>query len=538
MMEEPLVRDGDEGFPFGVNKFDRATLLARGTVQDATNALVADNFFIRTRPGADALTGAAWGAATQLQGVWYFDAPTNVEYLLTATAGVFKKFDGTSSSAAAGWTADASARIEAAQLGSLLYLSDSVNAWRTWDGTTFNTMGTTETEVGDPPVGATMLIEHNGRMFAAGRAAEPDALWASDPLSAVTGKWNHVRFKFNVTAGDGQAIRALASMTRRWLAVFLEDGIAVYDTPADAVAAVSTAGETAFTKVFQARGVNCVGRRAVATSGTTLYFIGDDGIRRLRPQDATEDRVEVTPPLSRPMQPYIDRINWSAAGTSCAVKYEHYVLFAVPLDAATQPSHVLVFNERLDSWMGVWTGWAPVQFVVSRFAGVQRLCFADTAGRVNRWKDTNTGTEAETLDATFTENSVDVATSISLRSLTFGEPDSPKLPKHWTVDFVDTRNNAVTVGWWSDEELLKAEVIDVPQSGIVFPIVLPITMPQAQVRRVRRPIVGLLLPGLQQPITEFREAFLKITTARGKVCVRRAELTATLGALEEDETAI
>jgi len=137
------------------------------------------------------------------------------------------------------------------------------------------------------------------------------------------------------------------------------------------------------------------------------------------------------------VQPYIDRINAAAQNTIAVKKYQELILFAVPLDSATTPDHVLVYNGRLGQWIGVWTGWTPTMWEVTRFAGQQRLVFGDSAGYVNEWKDN----EDEETDATYLDNARDIATRLWSRNLSFGDVEADKVAFNIRVRF--NRGNAV-----------------------------------------------------------------------------------------------
>src|SRR5207247_1516927 len=111
--------------------------------------------------------------------------------------------------------------------------------------------------------------------------------------------------------------------------------------------------------------------------------------------------------------------------------YKHLAFFAVPLDSATYNDTVLVYNGRLQRWIGVWTGWTPLFWEVSRFSGVLRLILGEQTGLVRQWKDYADATD----DATYLENGAPIASKHWIRSLLFGEPVNDKDGYHAEVRF-------------------------------------------------------------------------------------------------------
>jgi len=57
-------------------------------------------------------------------------------------------------------------------------------------------------------------------------------------------------------------------------------------------------------------------------------------------------------PVSRDIQPLIERINWSAAAGSTAASHDNRVYFAVPLDGADYNNALLVFSTLTQKWAG------------------------------------------------------------------------------------------------------------------------------------------------------------------------------------------
>lgn len=141
-----------------------------------------------------------------------------------------------------------------------------------------------------------------------------------------------------------------------------------------------------------------VGRDAVTTVGEQIWYLAEDGVNSVqRNAQGNFDGIQV--PVSAPIQPLIDRINWASADGAQAISFNNYVLFAVPMDGYEYNNAVLVFDKMLNSGQGAWCGlWrsraqilSPVRFFVVgenlyalNFDGVVRKLFVE-----NHWFDSN-----------------------------------------------------------------------------------------------------------------------------------------------------
>lgn len=456
------------------------------------------------------------------QGLTYFDTPTYEQLVGGGGGAALRYWDGGAWTNIGGYTpANATLMLDMAQGINKLYITDGVAQWASWSGAAAVLLGTTAgTTTSDPPVGATILCWHTNRMFAAGFLNNPDTVYASFILDASATKWDHVNFKFRVGGGEGEYIMALVSVQDFILAVLKEDSIYVVNTdPTLASAAL-------WTIKLVTNQLGCVGKRAWCKVGNDVLFMASDGVRSLQRMSSTETPFEVSPPLSEPMQPYIDRINWAYATTICAVKYREFALFAVPLDNDTTPRHVLVWNARVRSWMGVFTGWQPLQFVVSRFTRDNapsfdlRLVFGDQNGDVMRWQDR----EDELDEATFEDNGADVATLIRTRSMLFGEPVSDKDGHFMETRYLESTATARVALIGDDLELARHEQ-DLSTTQNQLPVDLPFDLFSPKPTTLRKGLGGA---------GPFNEAYLEISSDRGKLVLKNCTIAAFLNTISNE----
>ncbi|HVX56981.1 MAG TPA: hypothetical protein VHA37_04565 [Candidatus Saccharimonadales bacterium] len=513
-LDDSPVFDRFETFGGGMDAFTRATLLAPDAFQYGENIIVSDNLRARTRPGADILGTAR--AATTVQGLFYFSTPTYSQ-VIAAGGGALSFWNGVAWTDMAGFAlTDGGVLFEAAQGIDTVLITDGVQQMQSWDGAAFSgALGNTvNTTTSDPPVGATILCWHAGRMFASGQAAAPDTVWASFDLAFGTGKWDHTNFSFRVGGGEGDPIRSMFSLQNFNLAVLKANS--VYLVVADPTAA-SAAG---WTIQKLASGIGCVSRRAACAVGNDLLFMSRDGVRSIQRMAAAAGQYELSAPLSLPLQPYIDRINWAYASKIAAVNYKNLVFFAVPLDNAVSNNTVLVWNARLQRWVGVFTGWTPACWVVSRINEVLQLVLGDTAGKVKQWKDTSSAA----LDATYLDDGAGYASKLWSRSTLFGEPVNDKDGYHVEARF-SMSNALVNVTLNGDLADLRTVQMDLRPAGPGLPFDLPFDLASTQATPSRMSLRGL---------SPFNECFVKVESTAGWWELQNISLSAFLNMLQNE----
>jgi len=470
--------------------------------------LTASGHFI-AQAGAIALTGPFGTFAAVTAKIYDLEADTlppvqalafhqraGEQRLVAVCNRTLHNWNGSSWSAAiAGWTATSSNRlVQLAPMNNKLYVVDGTQRIFEFDGSNFTALAGGD----DPQAGATMIVSHADRLFAAGwdgTVVAPYTIRASDLRDAGTGKWHPINFDFQV-GSDYAPITALVPMLRNWLVVFKQNAIHMVNCdPLQPTAATWLKQELTLE-------LGCVGRRAAIRVGGDCWFWSQDGIRGITSAVGTEGAFELVAPYSQPMQPYVDRVNLAYKHLIAAHRYRDLVFFAVPLDSATEPSHTLVFNARLRQWMGVWSGVTPTCWATTRFDGTaERLVMGDTAARVNQWKDLDDQDDT----ATYTDNGADIASTLTTKSFNFGEPDSNKDGDFWEFLFdVSVAVNCTVTAYYDTEAVPPWTITDEVQNGL--PVDLPFDLAVARARRVRNNLDSL---------GDFREVYFTITTTAG-----------------------
>jgi hypothetical protein len=400
-----------------------------------------------------------------------------------------------------------------AQLANVLYCTAGTGNWFSYDGAAWSAaLGAGAT---DPPNGASIVCAHTARLFAAGTIAGVyDQVYASNLGAAGAGQWVAATFSFRVGRGEGEAITAMVSAKGWWLCVGKEGSIfMVYADPAAASAAT-------WQIVRVAGSIGCVGKRCLLAFGDYILVLARDGVRKISSNQNQDAPWDVSPPLSEPLQPYVDRINWAFAGKSVLHKYRHFAFVAVPLDSATEPSHVLVWNGRTERWMGVWTGWTPTALATSRFAGVERMLVGDSAGKVNQWKDY----ASTTLDATYLDNAVDIAGVMRSRSFDFGNQRNAKDGESMQLQFLDSTASATILLVCDGVERARwTESLE--ETSNQLPVDLPFDLAENRPKRVTKNLDAL---------GEFREAYVEVQHSSKRAQLKSVAISAFVNTTDNE----
>ena len=125
----------------------------------------------------------------------------------------------------------------------------------------------------------------------------------------------------------------------------------------------------------------------------------------------------------------------------CAVYWRNRYFLAVPLDSATTPDTVFVYNKQVEAWCGFWTGWEPRAFVISGFEGKLKMNWGDQQGYFFTWGDSVA--EASSTSADYKDAGEDYESYIITRAYRYGETWGDKIG--YSVQFNLENNHATDV---------------------------------------------------------------------------------------------
>jgi hypothetical protein len=234
-----------------------------------------------------------------------------------------------------------------------------------------------------------LIAAQNFRLFTVANATGTSGgstIYTSDFLPAAptmfTGSAN-----FDV-GQDYDDITALVSGPDFTLFVFKERSIFAIGTAPTAETGTPTS-VAAFTVRQLSRDIGCVSARSVVQIGNDTFFLSLDGVRTLQ-RTIADGMTAIQPPISEPIDDVIRRINWTAAEAATAVYRDRKYILALPLDSATVPSHIVVFDTVSGGW-ALWTGVLPIELVNVSFTESKLLSISsDTISEFTDYvKETN-----------------------------------------------------------------------------------------------------------------------------------------------------
>lgn len=439
-LDDTPVPDGTPNFAGGLASFAPNTQLAVNQFATGINTMLNKSGVLQTRRGR-ALLGSSFGDTNRILGLGFLNTAAGVRKLLciqnqSGTGnGIVRVFDGSNWTAPGGFTPKENLWATIVQALDKLYICQGATsglAVRTWDGTTFATLGTGAT---DFPLGDFMLWGTN-RMIVAGLPSAPDTIAFSDILDPSNGHWSGAN-TMRIGAGDGDPITGIAMWTEKLLVVFKRSKL--YIVNIDPAVSVSS-----FSADEVPAAVGCVHHRTITRVGRDLWFLSTDGVRSLTRVLAGSEQ-EVTSALSLPVTDQVRLIedldpSYALARFSSAVHFKGHWLLShynnvLGTGAGTTGVYVLAFNTELAVWEGRWTGWQPTCFVTTHFAGKERLVFGGMDGSVSYWRHEDSAAE---VTADFQDAGGAIATQVRTRGHQYGADQNSKQGFAVELEFDET----------------------------------------------------------------------------------------------------
>lgn len=487
--------DEQPSFDGGMVSNMRSSLLGANQFAEAKNMDRSRFGTIQTRRGTATL-GIPY--ASRIQGAqWFAPAGGSAKLLVfTNKTGYTYANSGTSwTTTGTGYQATSTTiEVDSVQLVSTVYLLDGTQRMYKWDGSTYTNLQPA-TYPNALAAGYKYLTAHQSRVWAWGLSSVTDQIAISDALDPSVFS-NSIRIGGN----DGDDVVAANTWINNICVVFKRNSTWTVDTT-DA-----TIANWSIQPVHSA--IGCIARRSVAQVSDDIWFLSKDGIRSLR-RIQTQDQNVVSKPISYPIQDWIERINESAAYKSCATFHNGLYLIAVPLDSASDPNYVFIYNTKTDSWSGYWTGWTATIFVKTFFSNSVRLCFGRTDGAV--WKYRDYTSEEDETSSDFQDNGTDYESYVISRGFNAGDKRCPKLPYDADLEF--NRSTAfVTCSYIPDDgDATSVWSADTSGEGINLPVTLPFTL-------ISLPVFNKSTDLMQFEIC--RSFQIKIAALMGKIALR------------------
>jgi hypothetical protein len=232
-----------------------------------------------------------------------------------------------------------------------------------------------------------------------------DEIIASDILDSNT--YDRVLNQFRISGGTADYVVAMHG--------FYDDALVVMNRNS-IHAVVGTQGSLADTVVKELTSeVGCLSRKSVVMQANNLLFLSDNGVYALTFLNDYNLRG-TEEPLSKNIQPYIDRINARLAVNSTAVYYDNRYYLAVPLDSvagagdAQGNNAILVFNFLNKGWESLDT-YGSSGFLITDFitagAGVRNDLYAvSSSGGIHKMEAADA--QNDSISSEFGSTTLDV----------------------------------------------------------------------------------------------------------------------------------
>ena len=448
-IDDPVVFSASTDFRGGMNSTVLPHLLPDNQYAEAKNMELTMTGRLQTRPGYEVEGSMATSSAVRNL-VWY--DLVGSELVVATQDNELKKWDGSTFTTVSGF--GMTGQLSAFQFfNKVLYVGQST--LKDFDGTNITTPSLTGTTAGN------IACAHANRVVRAGDSSNPERLYVSDAGAGGYTTWNGWSGSIDVGA-EGEIITGLKSWDVNNLLVFKSHStyLAVTTGP---TGTMTTAADWTIQSVSSV--VGCVAHETAVQVGTDIWWLSKQGVvsvRRLR----QETQREIVNSLSAPIQSYIDRINWQQVHKATAVYHDNKYILSVPLDSATEPDHMLVFDTYHQTWAAYWTGLDAASAVVGYFDEIPTLYLGSSDGELRKMDE-----DLKTDDGN------DLASHAYLKAFSFNEPVSPKALLNVELEFQDSTATAdlnLRLDG-STNDVLELDDFATGNSLLTFPWTFPVT---------------------------------------------------------------
>lgn len=269
-----------------------------------------------------------------------------------------------------------------------------------------------------------------------------DEIAVSDILDTTT--FDQIESQFRISGGTADFVVAMHG--------FYNDSLVVLNRNSLHLIQESKGGLLDVTVKELTSEIGCLARKTVLMRGNTMYFLSDNGVYGLEFLNDYNLRG-MDQPLSKNIQPYIDRINADKADKAVAVYFDNRYFLAVPLDSvagandAIGNNAVLVYNFLNKGWESIDT-YGDSQFVITDYikasGGVRDNLYAITSNgglhQMEYAESINDRLSVSNLDDTVV--TPQIAASLTSRGYNFGSLER----KRFTDTQVQMQNLAGETG--------------------------------------------------------------------------------------------
>jgi len=272
-----------------------------------------------------------------------------------------------------------------------------------------------------------------------------DEVAVSDYLNYT--RYQPVRSAFRVNTGSSDKLVSVFKFDPNTLLVFKE---------ASVYAVRNVYGDLADAQLDQLTDqYGCAAERSIVAAGSDVIFLSDQrGVVSLR-QSVAGETQSVDLPLSQPIQPIINRIDWTKAKDAVGAYSNNRYYLAVPLRGinATAPGNnaILVYDFLTKAWSGTdfISGIGIKDFFFVNYKGAKRLFVLTNDGQILLYDDEQFGgIDDQTIGSNNKTSHSVIEGRLLTRGYTCGLPDKKRFRA--LSAFVETYAGAYTITGWAD----------------------------------------------------------------------------------------
>lgn len=370
------------------------------------------------------------------------------------------------------------------------------------------------------PSGLRLIKSFTNRLFAVGTGENRNTLYASDILDPEIWKTTN---SIIVGGDDGEDIIAIQPFYGFQIIVFKRNKIYLVDvTPSTTFTSGTsllslTNSAAEWTVQTISNRIGCIAGRSVALVNKDVFFLANDGIRSIS-RSLADDFSTVGLTISEPVKDIIARINRSFIDTCNATFHNNRYLLAIPLDSATKPSHILVYNSIFNCFEGLWEVAAARMVETSFTSGFTtntiKLCIGTTNSRIGHLTDYK---DSDSVDITtgFQDFGTGYTSKVVSKAYEFDDRFALKYGSHYEIEFFNSGSTNATISLRRDTDgndvILGSDVDTTSPDSLTLPFVLPATLSAKVVKRRADSL---------RSYDKWRNIRLKVETATRKLSIR------------------
>jgi len=342
------------------------------------------------------------------------------------------------------------------------------------------------------PTGLRLIKSFTNRLFAVGTGESRNTLYASDILDPEIWKTTN---SIIVGGDDGEDIIAIQPFYGFQIIVFKRNKIYLVDvtpstTTTSGTSVLSLTNSAAeWTVQTISNRIGCIAGRSVALVNKDVFFLANDGIRSIS-RSMADDFSTVGLTISEPVKDIIARINRSFIGTCNAAFHNNRYLLAIPLDSATNPSHILVYNSIFNCFEGLWEIAAARMVETSFSSGFTtntiKLCIGTTNSRVGHLTDYKDSDSVD-INTGFQDFGTGYTSRVVTKAYEFDDRFALKYGSHYEIEFFNSGSTNATISMRRDTDgndiTLGTNVDTTSPDGLTLPFTLPATLSAKVVKR-------------------------------------------------------